>query len=72
MSSSEEEDSNSDSVKERKKSLRGRTHLSYEEISDEEFFQSLEEESAPQIDESEAAKIAANAERQSKTMKAGK
>ena len=45
--------------------------MSYEEVSDDEFFQSLEE-ITPEIDEVEAEKIAANAEKQSKTMKASK
>ncbi|CAI2167043.1 13618_t:CDS:10 [Funneliformis geosporum] len=73
-SSEDEEDSDSNSFRKRKKRLRGRTHLSYKEITDDEYFESLEEkkESSPKMDEEEAAKMAANAEKKSKTMKAVK
>lgn len=71
--SSEEEESNSDSIQDRKKNLRKGTRKFYEELSDEEFFESLEkEEPALIIDEAEAAKKAANAAKEFKTMKVGK
>ncbi|RGB34090.1 SNF2 family N-terminal domain-containing protein [Rhizophagus diaphanus] len=71
--SSEEEESNSDSIQDRKKNLRKGTRKFYEELSDEEFFESLEkEEPSLIIDETEAAKKAANAAKELKTMKAVK
>ncbi|CAG8510005.1 4171_t:CDS:10 [Funneliformis caledonium] len=73
-SSEEGEDSESNSSRKRKKGLRGRRLQSYKEITDTEFFNALEEEEelSSQVDEAEAARMAANAEKKSKTMKAVK
>ena len=71
--SSEEDESNSSSAQERKKNLRKIARKFYEEITDDEFFDSLEkEEPEPQISEAEAAKMAMNAEKELKTKRAGK
>src|ERR1700722_11478818 len=71
-SSSEEEESNSSSTQGHKKNLRRGTRKFYKELTDEQFFESLDKEDPVlKIGEAEAARKDANAAKELKTMKAG-